>query len=236
VKTTHPRDERRLFLEQWRRNFTTTGAIMASSRGLARAMTANIRPGDAPQRILEAGPGTGVFTEEIARRMGPHDRLDIYEINAAFASYIERRIEQDPAFAGLEGRIHLHRTDILDLPADATFDRIVSSLPLNNFEPSSVRRIFDTFFAHLSPGGILSYFEYAFVRTLKSWVSGGPERRRLRGVDRVTAEYLQQFQVRSDPVVLNLPPAVARHLVKPVALELPSPRMPAGLRPAAVVR
>lgn len=235
MRTEH-HDERRLFLEQWRRNFTTTGAIMASSRALTRAMTANIRPGDAPQRILEAGPGTGVFTAEIARRMGPHDRLDIYEINTAFADYLEERIQSDAVFAGMEGRIRLHRCDILDMPPEAIFDRAVSSLPLNNFQPSSVRKIFDTFFAHLSPGGILSYFEYAFVRTLKTWVSAGSERRRLKGVDQVTAEYLQQFQIRSDPVVLNLPPAVARHLVKPIAVEVPSPRVSGRLRPAAAVR
>jgi len=234
--STNEREARRLFLDQWRRKFTTTGAIMASSRGLARAMTANIRPGDAPRRILEAGPGTGVFTTEIARRMGPHDRLDIYEINPAFADYLDQRIRREPVFAALEGRICLHRTDILEMPGDSIFDRIVSSLPLNNFEPASVRMIFDTFFAHLSPGGILSYFEYAFVRTLKSWVSTRPERQRLRGVDEVTAEYLHQFQIRSDPVVLNLPPAVARHLVKPISLELPAPRVSGRLRPAAAVR
>ncbi len=234
--STDEREAKRLFLEQWRRNFTTTGAIMASSRGLARAMTANIRPGDSPRRILEAGPGTGVFTAEIARRMGPHDRLDIFEINPAFADFLELRLGKEPIFSGVEGRVHLHRADIMDLPPDAVFDRIVSSLPLNNFEPDSVRRIFDNFFAHLAPGGILSYFEYAFVRTFKSWISGGPERRRLRGVDEVTADYLRRFQIRSDPVVLNLPPAVARHLLKPVSLEQPLPRVHGSLAPAAAVR
>lgn len=230
------RKARKIFLEQCRSHFGTTGAFAASSRGLARAMTTHITPGDAPRRILEAGPGTGVFTAEIARRMGPFDRLDIYEINEAFADFLQERLRTDPVFRGLEGRISLHRSDILRLPRESVFDRVVSSLPLNNFEPDCVRTIFDTLLTHLSPGGILSYFEYAFVRRLKGWVSGAPERRRLRGVDEVTSDYLKRFQVRSDPVVLNLPPAVAHHLVKPATLEVASRKVAGSLRPAAVVR
>ena len=231
-----PRTERHLFLDQWRRNFTTTGALTASSRALARAMTAHIEPGGSPLRILEAGPGTGAFTAEIARRMGPFDRLDIYEINEAFAAYLRERIERDPVFEPCRSRIALHQADILELPDDAVFDRIVSSLPLNNFEPERVRSIFDMLLSHLSPGGVLSYFEYAFVRTLKGWVSRGQERRRLRAVEEVTAEYLRRFEMRSDPVVLNLPPAVARHLVKPVEHMVPAPPVRGALRPAAAVR
>jgi phospholipid N-methyltransferase len=228
--------EKRIFAEQWRRNFTTTGAISASSRALARAITSQVIPGDSPCRILEAGPGTGVFTVEIARRMGPFDRLDIYEINPAFADFLDARLQGDPAFEAARGRIILHREDIPLIPADAVYDRIISSLPLNNFQPLQVRKIFDTYFSRLTPGGILSYFEYAFVRTLKGWVSSSDERRRLRAVEEVTSDFLRRFQVRSDPVVLNLPPAVARHLVKPADLKVPAGHVRAPLQPAAVVR
>jgi phospholipid N-methyltransferase len=199
-------------------------------------MTIQIAPGNAPLRILEAGPGTGVFTEEIARRMGPFDRLDIYEINPAFADFLRHRLAHDPVFTGLEGRVSLHAADILNIPGEAIYDRIVSSLPLNNFEPDCVRLIFDTFLSHLTPGGVLSYFEYAFVRTLRRCVSAAPERRRLKEVSTVTTDYLRRFQVRSDPVVLNLPPAVARHLVKPASLKVPETRVQRGLRPATAVR
>ena len=37
----------------------TTGAILPSSRGLARAMTRPMRQAKGPRRILEVGPGTG---------------------------------------------------------------------------------------------------------------------------------------------------------------------------------
>jgi phospholipid N-methyltransferase len=225
----------RFFLKQCRENFRHTGALIPSSRALARAMTAHVGPGDAPRRILEAGPGTGVFTEEIARRMAPFDRLDAYEINDAFADYMEERIRRDPVFAGLEGRLFLHRRDVLELPPDAVYDRIVSGLPLTNFDAQTVRRLLETFMTHLTPGGVLSYFEYAFIRTVKQYVSTRPERNRLRGVGEVTDEYVRRYQVWSDPVLLNLPPAVARHLVKPAAHTVTA-AAPAAWSPAAAVR
>ncbi len=225
-----------LFLEQCRRNFAQTGALAPSSRALARAITSHVTPGDAPRRILEVGPGTGVFTVEIARRMGPFDHLDVYEINPAFADHLEEVLLGDPAFEAARGRVTLHRRDVLALPPEALYDRIVSSLPLNNFEPEMVRAFLDAFMQHLTPGGILSYFEYVLVRALKRCVSPRPERERLRLVGEVTGEFVRRYQVRSDPVLLNLPPAVARHLVKPVAYSVPATKPARALRPAAAVQ
>jgi phospholipid N-methyltransferase len=224
------------FIEQCRRNFLHTGAVVPSPRALARAMTSHISPGGAPRRVLEAGPGTGVFTLEIARNMGPFDHLDVYEINPVFANYLEERFRTDPEFTGLGRRLVLHRTDVLALPPDAVYDGIVSSLPLTNFEPACVRKLLEAFMTHLAPGGMLSYFEYALVRQLKRYVSSRAERTRLKAVEEVTSEYIHRFQVRSEPVLLNLPPAVARHLVKPATLTRPVAARPQTLQPAAVVQ
>jgi phosphatidylethanolamine/phosphatidyl-N-methylethanolamine N-methyltransferase len=225
-----------LFLAECRRNFTQTGALAPSSRALARAITSNILRGDAPRRILEAGPGTGVFTLEIARRMGPFDRLDVYEINSVFADHIEELLRTDPVLRALEGRLILHRKDVLEIPADAVYDRIVSGLPLNNFEPECVKRIFESFMSHLAPGGVFSYFEYVLVRAVKRCVSRSAERDRLRRVGEIAGEYVSRYQVRSDPVLLNLPPAVARHLVKPLAVKLPATKAARSFEPAAAVQ
>lgn len=225
-----------IFLEQCRRNFHETGALTPSSRALARAMTANVSPGESPRRILEAGPGTGVFTAEIARRMGPFDHLDVYEINQAFADHLEERLRTEPVFVPVAGRVKLHRRNVMEVPPDATYDRIVSSLPLNNFEPDCVAALLTTFMSHLTPGGILSYFEYVLIRTLKGLVAGQAERDRLRQIGEITGEYVRLFQVRSDPVLLNLPPAVARHLVRPSTIKLPARAPSPHLRPAAAVR
>ena len=225
-----------LFFEQCRLNFQATGAVLPSSRALARAITAHISPGDAPRRILEAGPGTGVFTEEIARRMGPFDHLDLYEINPVFADFLEARLLEDPSFSAIEGRVVLHRRSAADLPADVVYDRIVSGLPLNNFEPQDVKAILGTFMSRLAPGGVLSYFEYVLIRTLKQVVASQRERLRLRGVGEVTGEYISRFETGCEPVLLNLPPAVARHLLKPVSHAVTNAAAAHTFRPAPVVQ
>src|SRR6185312_11129733 len=68
------------FFRECRRHFHTTGAILPSSRFLARALVRPMRGPRPPWRILEVGPGTGSVTREIARRMLPGDRLDAVEI------------------------------------------------------------------------------------------------------------------------------------------------------------
>jgi phosphatidylethanolamine/phosphatidyl-N-methylethanolamine N-methyltransferase len=225
-----------VFLSECRKNFAQTGALAPSSRALAQAMTVFVSPGDAPRRILEVGPGTGVFTEDIARRMGPFDHLDVYEINPIFADHVEDRFAHDPCFEAAKGRLSLYRRDVLDLPRDATYDLILSSLPLNNFEPAKVRASFETFMAHLVPGGVLSYFEYVLVRAVRRYLSSAPERERLRQVAEISEEFIASYQVRREAVFLNIPPAVARHLVKPLLHTLPAQRASRALRPAAAVQ
>jgi phospholipid N-methyltransferase len=225
-----------IFIKECRKNFAQTGALAPSSRALAHAMASYVSSGDAPRRILEVGPGTGVFTEEIVRRMGPFDHLDVYEINPVFADLIEDRFMNDPLFEIARGRLTLHRSDVLTLPRDTMYDLILSGLPLNNFEPEQVRAFMESFMSHLVPGGVLSYFEYVFVRAVKRLLSGAAERERLRLVGEITGDFIQRFQIRSDPVLLNLPPAVARHLVKPVARVQLAQRPSPALRPAAAIQ
>src|SRR6266568_3044798 len=67
------------FFRAFRRNFHTTGAILPSSRFLARAMVSDLKGPRGPARILEVGPGTGAVTREIVRLLQDEDRLDAVE-------------------------------------------------------------------------------------------------------------------------------------------------------------
>ncbi|HET9784113.1 MAG TPA: hypothetical protein VFP94_04030, partial [Terriglobales bacterium] len=67
----------RLFYEQFRHHFQATGAIAPSGAFLARAMTAPIARAchsvRSRLRVLEVGPGTGVFTRAILQQLRPGD-------------------------------------------------------------------------------------------------------------------------------------------------------------------
>ena len=232
----------RLFLKGARDDFTHTGAIAPSSRFLARAITSAINAtGDArgaggsgrALRVLEAGAGTGALTQEILRRLPAGSHLDIYEINPVFAEHLTAKFDRSGhGSSGSHGSIggsgggaeaagpssvsvRVHNARVQEIRPDASYDAIVSGLPLNNFKPSQVRRILETLMAALKPGGVMSWFEYLLIRELKSFTTGSRERRRLRRVGRLTGGYIDRYEFRREAIFLNLPPAVVHHLRKP---------------------
>jgi phosphatidylethanolamine/phosphatidyl-N-methylethanolamine N-methyltransferase len=205
------------FFREFRRHFRTTGAVLPSSRFLARALTYPLRQPRSPARILEVGPGTGSVTRAIARRMGPGDRLDAVEINGHFVELLRERLDTDKAFRTCRDQVEVIHAPLEELVGDSVYDYIVSGLPLNNFPVVQIREIFATFDRLLKPGGTLSYYEYALVRQLKWPLVDRRERRRLFRVGRVMRGYIREFQIRREQIFINVPPATVRHLrLKPV--------------------
>ncbi|HEY7838816.1 MAG TPA: methyltransferase domain-containing protein [Terriglobales bacterium] len=211
-------DSYRLFFAQFRQHFVLTGAIAPSGPALAQAITAPLAQAGrgaarAPVRVLEVGAGTGVFTAAILRCLAPGDELDVYEINPNFQACLEARLAAN-ALPGVDCRLHI--AAIGGLQAAQPFDFIISALPLNNFSAVEVEAILKLLMGHLRPGGTLSYFEYPFVRQLKRMlVTNAAERARLRAVGEVVHSFLGRHPCRQAAVPLNLPPAVAHHILKP---------------------
>ena len=212
------------FLRAFSKSFHTTGAILPSSRFLARALASDLRGPRGPARILEVGPGTGAVTREIVRLLQDEDRLDAVEINPSFVEHLRVRFEQDALFRNRLDQIELIEGPVEELLGSAVYDFIISGLPLNNFAVSQVRTIFRTFNRLLKPGGTLSYYEYAFVRQLKTPFVGREERRRLLKVGRVVDRYIRNYQIGRKRILINVPPATVRRLrFKPAAAPAPQP-------------
>ena len=200
------------FFRQFRTRYETTGAILPSSRFLARALTRPLAARAQPARILEVGPGTGPVTKRIVRLMGPEDRLDLVELNDQFVALLQERLATEPAFRAVAERTRLHHCPIQEYQAAEPYDFIISGLPLNNFSPELVGEIFGCFFRLLAPNGVLSYFEYMFLRAVRMRLGRRKERERLRGVDQVVSRYLSSYRFRRDWVFCNVPPAWVQHL------------------------
>ncbi len=212
-------EEYRQFLRQFREHFHTTGAVLPSSRWLARRLTwflAKRRPPGRPVRILEVGPGTGAVTARIVRLMAPKDTLDLVELNDEFVATLERRFRSEPSFQRVAGQSRVHHCAIEEFASDRAYDFVISGLPFNNFSAELVERILADCVSRLAPAGVLSYFEYMFVRPIRMRLGRRSERQRLRAVDAVVQRYLEQFRIRRDWVFLNVPPAWVQHLQKPL--------------------
>ena len=202
------------FIRQTFKTFKTTGAVAPSSAFLARAVVKGLPssekiPGDFS--VLEVGCGTGSITAAIARRMNGHGRLTVYEINPSFVTHLKKRLDSEPCFAPMRGRIALVEGDIRELQAPPRFDAIISGLPFNNFHPEEVQGFLDHFCSLLAPDGTLSFFEYAAIRKIQIPFVGKEKRHRLRAIARVVEGFAERHQVAQEIVLRNLPPARARH-------------------------
>ncbi len=206
------------FFGQFRERFETTGAIAPSSRFLARSMTRYLRarPADGPPvRVLEIGPGTGAVTGTIVKHIRENDRFDLVELNEAFADHLKQRFETNTVWNRVANQSTVHVAPLQEFSSDGPYDFVISGLPLNNFPADLVDDIFEHYFKHLLPGGILSYFEYQFVRSIRTRIGAKSERARLKSIDKTMGDYCSKQRIRRDWIFPNIPPAWVQHLQKP---------------------
>jgi len=170
-----------------------------------------MRRGTRPRRILEVGPGTGAVTQEIVRRLEPGDQFDIVEINGKFVEVIRTRFKEEPEFKRSEKLSKIIHAPLQEVPGEAVYDFMISGLPLNNFPLDLVKDIFASYRRLLKPTGILSYFEYVWIRDIKLVVVGAKEKERLKSLDEYLGGQIEKHEIGHEIVVPNVPPAVARH-------------------------
>ena len=185
-----------------------------SSRFLARALARPLEQHPGACRVLEVGPGTGAVTRRIVRLLKPTDRFDLVELNETFVEVLKRRFAEEPDFLAVADRSAVHQCPIQEFRSEAPYQFIVCGLPFNNFPAGMVREIFGAFFELLAPGGVLSYFEYMYMRPLRKVVSNRAGRERLGALEEVLDEYLGRHRFRRDWVFVNVPPAWVQHLTK----------------------
>jgi phosphatidylethanolamine/phosphatidyl-N-methylethanolamine N-methyltransferase len=207
----------RIFWQQFRRAYHTTGAVLPSGKALAAALATFVRDNGGPasaggRRILEVGPGTGAVTGRIIRDMRATDELTLVERNEGFVARLHELAAKDPLYQNVGERLKIVHASVEDLPDDRPFDVIISGLPLNNFTPDVVNGILTKLRRLLTSNGTLSFFEYVAIRRFKSAVSRPADRARVQGIARVLGEVLRKNEIRKDCVWANVPPAWVHHV------------------------
>ncbi|KRD12282.1 class I SAM-dependent methyltransferase [Streptomyces sp. Root264] len=166
-----------------------TGAVAASSRRLAYAMTEGIGL-ERARIVAELGPGTGVFTDAILARLAPDARLVAVELNPVLAARLSAT-RHDPRLTVVQ-RTAAELAAAVGEPVDA----VVSGLPWTVMPQDRRGHILDAVTEVLAAGGRFTTFAYLHA----AWT---PPARHF------TAELARRFDrlERSRPVWTNLPPA-----------------------------
>ena len=106
--------------------------------------------------VLDAGCGTGSYSQALLRHVG---RIEAVDLNEGMLEVAGRKL----AVAGEEGRISFHSSRIDELPfEDETFDGVMINQVLHHLPDNAAegfpahRRVFEEFARVLKPGGTLT--------------------------------------------------------------------------------
>lgn len=176
-------DDEMQFIRTWFEKPISTGAVMPSSRVLARAMARYVDPkSNGP--VIELGPGTGPVTEALVRQGVDPARLILVEFDPDFCRLLRTRYPAATVVQGDAYRLRRLLETYVDEPAAA----IVSGLPLVTKPLRTRLRLISDAMSLLAQGAPFVQFTYAMLPPIPRELSG------------VRAE-------ASDLIWMNLPPA-----------------------------
>jgi phosphatidylethanolamine/phosphatidyl-N-methylethanolamine N-methyltransferase len=176
-------DDEMQFIRSWIEKPLSTGAVMPSSRVLARAMARYVDP-QSSGPVIELGPGTGPVTEALVRRGVDPARLILVEFNPDFCRLLRSRYPAATVVQGDAYRLRRLLGNYIAQPAAA----VVSGLPLVTKPLRTRLRLISEAMTLLSEGAPFVQFTYAMLPPIPRELSG------------VRAE-------SSELIWMNLPPA-----------------------------
>ena len=176
-------DDEVRFLRSWIEKPLHMGAVMPSSRVLARAMARYVDP-NSTGPVIELGPGTGPVTEALVRHGVDPARLVLVEFNPDFCRLLRTRYPAATVVQGDAYRLRRVLENYVDEPAAA----VVSGLPLVTKPLRTRLRLISDAMSLLAQGAPFVQFTYAMLPPIPKELSG------------VRAE-------ASELIWMNLPPA-----------------------------
>lgn len=176
-------DDEVQFIRSWIEKPLRTGAVMPSSKVLARTMARHVDP-NAEGPVIELGPGTGPVTAALVDQGIHPSRLVLVEFNPDFCRLLRNRYPEATVVSGDAYRLRQVLEDKLEVPAAA----IVSSLPLLTKPPRTRLRLIADVVHLMRKGAPFVQFTYGLLPPIP------------KNLASVAAE-------ASNLIWLNLPPA-----------------------------
>lgn len=143
--------------EFWKQK-DTVGAMAPSSKYLRTKMLKNI-DFSADKIFVELGPGTGVFTHELIKKMAPDAKLLVFEVNDTFFKQLQEQISDDRVFLIHDSAEKIQ--EYLEKYNLGKADVVLSSLPLAVFSENLRTSILDASKIALKSDGKYIQFQYS---------------------------------------------------------------------------
>jgi len=110
--------------------------------------------------IVEVGPGTGVFTKNILKKLSDDAVFIAFELNEKFYLKLKNEIN-DPRFVLINGsaedlQVYLNQNNYTRI------DYIISSIPLSNFKGKKIVTLLHSFRDLIGEKGTFIQFQYSF--------------------------------------------------------------------------
>src|ERR1043165_6823452 len=121
-----------LFFKRFLQRPFQVASIIPSSKALVKRVARKMDFSE-PRIIAEYGPGEGVHSREIARRMSPNSQLLLFELDPALSRDLRRQFAHD-------SRVHVINADAARLPEELErrgiprCDYILSGIPFSILE------------------------------------------------------------------------------------------------------
>ena len=160
-------DDEMQFIRTWIGKPLSTGAVMPSSKALARTMARYVDT-TATGPVIELGPGTGPVTEAMVERGVDPARLILVEFNPDFCRLLRTRYPRATVVQGDAYRLRRLLDTYIRTPASA----IVSGLPLVTKPVRTRLRLISDAMTLLAPGAPFVQFTYAMVTPIPKALNG----------------------------------------------------------------
>jgi phosphatidylethanolamine/phosphatidyl-N-methylethanolamine N-methyltransferase len=176
-------DDEVRFLRSWIEKPLHMGAVMPSSKLLARTMAQYVDV-ESTGPVVEVGPGTGAITNALIEHGVDQKRLVLVEYNPGFCALLRDRYPHAKVVQGDAYKLRDSLWKVLDVPASA----VVSGLPLVTKPMLTRLKLIRDAFVALAPGAPFVQFTYSVAPPIPKSLPG------------VSTE-------ASERIWMNLPPA-----------------------------
>lgn len=156
-----------LFFKRFLKRPFQVASIIPSSKAMVERVSDKI-DFDRARVIAEYGPGEGVHTRKLLRRMRPDAQLLVFELDRAFSRDLEKQFADDP-------RVHVIHGDAASLPNELAqrgipqCDYIISGIPFSILKIDKKIPLLQKTYDALAPGG--AFIIYQVTNELKQHAS-----------------------------------------------------------------